>query len=313
MIAKRKISVSSTAFPLKKEHLQTDAYYGMALSRIRSGLVMSRSIDGSVISVFDDDQWLLPAFAFSVKDNPYFDFLPFRQEGKFSAENVVTCKRIFSLKMFSTKSRTGKPIRLTTIQAIIAALYHINSFSNKCNITIQNIFYSKKLFEEMLKNIPTSYSRPILSLVRTLVNIDSTDRGFTIDGTILPLLAKITRESRNKFGQHPVIPSRILWAKYKQYRNCIHDYLQNKEAIHDFIKKTIEDRFFGRCEITRYKYKKEYSGLPLETRTIYDQEPLTFWKSLEKYNLTALAKNTTGRIRVAQVIFCHLYSTAQNV
>lgn len=148
MIAKRKISVSSTAYPLKKAHLQTDAYYGMALSRIGAGLIMSRSIDGSVISIFDDDEWFLPAFEFSNKDNPYFDFTPFRQEGKFSLENVVTCKRLFSIKMFSTKSKTGKVIRLTTMQSMLTALYHVNSFSNRRNTAIQEVFHSKKFLRK---------------------------------------------------------------------------------------------------------------------------------------------------------------------
>lgn len=296
----------STAFPLKKAHLDTDAYYGMALSRICPGLVMSRSMEGSIISAFDDDQWFLPAFAYSVKDNPYFDFLPFRQEGKFSAENVITCKRIFSIKMFSAKSKTGKTMRLTTMQSTMVALYHVNSYSNECNITIQEIFSSKKLFEEMLKFIPTSYNKQLLALARTLVSINSTDRGFAIDGTILPLLTKITRDSRNEGKQHPVIPSRILWAKYKQYKECLHDYLKNKDAIHGYIEKTIEDRFFGRCEQTRYKYDDEYSKRSLETRTTDDEETVVFWKSIEKYNLTKLAKKYNWKVTMCAIRFLSL-------
>ncbi|WP_204124886.1 integrase [Pseudomonas sp. 008] len=289
MIAKRKVSFSSTAFPLKKAHLQTDAYYGMKLSRIVPGLVMSRSLDGSVISLFDDDQWFLPAFAFNIQDNPYFDFSPFRQEGRFSPENVVTCKRIFTIKMFSTKSKTGKAIRLPTMQSTMVALYHANTFSNKLNIQIQEVFYSKDLFEKMLKGIPASYNKQLLAMMRTLVSIDSVDRGFAIDGTILPFLEKVTRESRNEGNQHAVIPSRILWAKYKQYKDCIDDYLKNQQNIHDFIEKTIQDRFFGRGNLTRYKYQDEFSQLSLETRSAYSKEPITFWKAIESYKLEAIA------------------------
>lgn len=289
MTAKRKISASSTAFPLKKAHLQTDAYYGMKLSRIVPGLVMSRSLDGSVISLFDDDQWFLPAFAFSIQDNPYFDFLPFRQAGRFSLENVATCKRIFTMKMFSTKSKTGKAIRLPTMQSTMVALYHVNTFSNKRNIPIQEIFNSKVLFEKMLTDIPVSYNKQLLALIRTLVSIDSVDRGFSIDGTILPLIKKIARESRNEGNQHAVIPSRILWTKYKQYKECIDDYLKNQQNIHDFIKRTILDRFFGRGNLTRYKYQDEFSQLSLESRSAYSKEPITFWKAVESYKLEAIA------------------------
>lgn len=295
-----------TAFPLKKAHLDTDAYYGMALSRIRPGLVMSRSIEGSIISVFDDDQWFLPAFAYSVKDNPYFDFLPFRQEGKFSTENVETCKRILSIKMFSTKSKTGKAIRLTTMQAIMVALHHANSYSNKCNIPIQEVFGSRKIFEDMLKCIPISYNKQLLALVRTLVSIDTRDRGFAIDGSILPFLAKNTRDSRNEGKQHPVIPSRILWIKYKQYKECLHDYLTNKDAIHGYIEKTIENRFFGRCEQTRYKYDDEYSKLSIDPKLAHDQETVIFGESIERYNLTKLAQKYNWKVTMCATRFLSL-------
>lgn len=296
MIAKRKMSTSSTAFPLKKAHLQTDTYYGMKLSRIVPGLVMSRSLDGSVISLFDDDQWFLPAFAFSIRDNPYFDFLPFRQVGRFSTENVVTCKRIFTIKMFSTKSKTGKAIRLPTMQSTMVALYHVNTFSNKRNIPIQEVFHSKVLFEKMLTDIPASYTKQLLAVMRTLVSIDSADRGFAIDGTTLPLLEKFARESRNDGNQHAVIPSRILWEKYKQYKECIDDYLKNKHNIHDLIERTIQDRFFGRGNLTRYKYQDEFSQLSSELRVAYTKKPITFWEAVESYKLEVIAEKYDWKV-----------------
>ncbi|GID06837.1 hypothetical protein TMM008_40390 [Pseudomonas sp. 008] len=171
----------------------------------------------------------------------------------------------------------------------MVALYHANTFSNKLNIQIQEVFYSKDLFEKMLKGIPASYNKQLLAMMRTLVSIDSVDRGFAIDGTILPFLEKVTRESRNEGNQHAVIPSRILWAKYKQYKDCIDDYLKNQQNIHDFIEKTIQDRFFGRGNLTRYKYQDEFSQLSLETRSAYSKEPITFWKAIESYKLEAIA------------------------
>ncbi|EUB87006.1 hypothetical protein [Pseudomonas sp. GM30] len=290
MSIKRKYSVSSPAFPLKRAHLQTDAYYGMSLSRIGPGLVMSRSVDDSIISLFDDDEWLFPAFAFSVKDNPYFSFLPFRQEGKFASENIATCKRMFTIKMFSTKSKTGKTIRLPTMQSLLTTLNHLNTFSNRRDIQIEEVFGTKSIFEEMQATLPISYNKSMLGLMRTLVSIDSVYRGFTIDGSILPFLEKTTRDSRNEGDQHAVIPSRILWAKYKQYKECLDDYLKNKKAIHAFIEASIDNRFFGRSDRARSMYQNEFMLLPAEMQVAQIRTPLTFSKAIEKYKLTSLAK-----------------------
>ncbi|MBA1215907.1 integrase [Pseudomonas fulva] len=291
MNTKHKLYVNSPTFPLKLAYLQTDAYYGMTLSRIGPGLVMSRSVDDCIISLFDDDQWFLPAFAFSVKDNPYFDFLPFRQSGKFSQENVTTCKRLVTIKMFSTKSKSGKAIRLPTMQTLLATLTHINTFSNKRNIKIEEIFESKSMFQEMQAEFPSYYFRSLLGLMRTLASTDRKDRGFEIDGSILPHLANASREYRNYDSeQHPVIPSRILWAKYNQYKACINEYLSNKKLIHGFIEKAIEDRFFGRHDTSRLAYPDEFSKLPSETRTAYLRDPINFKKAVDLYKLTKLSK-----------------------
>ncbi|MCQ0170166.1 integrase [Pseudomonas sp. S12(2018)] len=290
MSTKRKAFVSSSAFPLKKAHLQTDAYYGMTLSRIGPGLVISRSEDGSIISLFDDDEWFLPAFDFSVKDKPYFNFFPFRQEGKFNSENIATCKRLLTIKMFSTKSKTGKAIRLPTMQSLLTALNHLRTFSDKRSMRIEEIFGKKSIFEEMQASLPTSYNKSLLGLMRTLVSIDSADRGFLIDGSILPFFEKATRDSRKEGDQYAVIPSRILWAKYKQYKERLDDYLKDKNAIHSFIEASIDNRFFGRSDRARFMYQNEFMLLPAETRATQILEPLTFWKAIDKYKLTRLAK-----------------------
>jgi hypothetical protein len=306
MSTKRKTSVSSPAFPLKRAHLQTDAYYGMNLSRIGPGLVMSRSVDGSVISHFDDDEWFFPAFEFSVKDKPYFSFLPFRQEGKFNFENIVTCKRLFTIKMFSTKSKTGKPIRLPTMQTLLVTLNHLNTFSNKRSIQIEEVFRTKHTFEKMQATLPISYNRSMLGLMRTLVSIDSVDRGFVIDGSILPFLEKATRDSRIEGNQHAVIPSRILWAKYKQYKERLDDYLKNKKAIHGFIEASIDNRFFGRSVRDRSMSHSNFLLLPTEEQVAKTRTEPNFWKAIDKYKLTSLAKKYKWSSTMSPIRFLSL-------
>ncbi|NIE77309.1 integrase [Pantoea sp. Ap-967] len=313
MSIQRKKPSNSPAFPQQKAHLLTDVYSGMSLSRIGPGLVMSRSIEGNVISVFDDDEWFLPAFAYSVSDNPYFNFLPFRitdRSGesnsagesekeekalKVNSENVATCKRLFTIKMFSNSPQTGKPMRLSSMQAQLAALRHLNMFALKNKLRILDIFGSKKIFEQAVSAMPTSCHRSFSGLIRTLSSLDTRERGFTIDGTILPFLKKIIREETNEGQQHPVMPSRILWAKYKQYNDCIKDYHQHSQAIYAFYNATVEDRFLGRGKRSRLFSPDEFAALSTEKKAAYIQDPPTFWKVVEKYKLTALAKKYNWR------------------
>jgi len=289
MSTKQKIAFSGGSFTLKKEHFQTDAYYGMNLSRVGPGLILSRSGDGSVISLFDDNVWFLPQFAFSVRDNPYFNFKTFLQNGKFREENLEICKRLVAFKMFSKDSKTGKAIRLTTMQRIILALRQVSTFSNLRDIRIQEVFGSKQLFDEMLENLLSSNLISLLALVRTLSRIERKERGFSIDGSILPTFEKIARRNRKESNQHAVIPSRILWAKYNQYKTCLNDYLSNKVAIHNFIKGITENRFFGRNFHARIKHLDEFLNLSEDARAAIKQRPVSFWQAVKIHDLEKLA------------------------
>ncbi|MBP2838639.1 integrase [Pseudomonas sp. PNP] len=310
MSSKPKKPIDSPVSPQKKAHLQTDAFYGMRFSRIGSGLVMSRSTDGEVISLFEDDEWYLPAFAYSVTDVPYFSFVPCRiaenaedaedaedkkKRLEINAENVATCKRLFTMKMFSTKSRTGKPIRLTTMHAFVRTLERINSVALKYSIRIQEVFGAKKIFEEVLATLPISYYKVLLALIRTLDSIDSKERAFTIDGSILPFLRSVAIDARNDGQQHPVIPSRILWTKYKQYNACLIDYVQHRDAIHELVNATAADRFLGKNRSTRIDYRNEFQLLPIGTKMAYKKDPPTFWKTIEKYGLIQLARKNNWK------------------
>lgn len=304
MSTQGKTQPSSPAYPQKKAHLQTDAYFGMSLSRIGPGLVMSRSTEGEIISLFEDDEWYLPAFSHSVSDNSYFNFLPFRtpeiaiNEEKtiqINSENIETCKRLFTIKMFSNKSKTGKAIRVTTMQLLILALRHINAFASKHNIRIQEIFDSKIIFEKAISELPNSQHQSLTGLLRTLVSIDSKERNFPIDGSILLFLGKVARDARNDGQQHPVIPSRILWSKYNQYNEYINDYFKHQSAIHSLIDETSVNRFVGRCSTIRYIYRDEFALLPSNIRMGLIQGAPTFRKVIKQYNLTHLAKKYNWR------------------
>lgn len=268
---------------------------------------MSRSTDGEVISTFECDEWYLPAFAYSISDIPHFSFLPFRKEAKaqeteegkkalkINSENVATCKRIFTMKMFSTKSRTGKPLRISSMHSVMRTLECINSVALKNNIRIQEVFGSKKVFEEALAILSTSYYRQLIALMRTLESIDSKERGFAIDGSIMPFLRKVAGDARNDGQQIPVIPSRILWVKYNQYNDCLKDYILHRDAIHELVNITANDRFLGRHKNSHHQYRNEFKLLPIEARMAYKREPPTFWKTIEEYGLTELAKKYNWR------------------
>ncbi|KWS82735.1 hypothetical protein AL051_02830 [Pseudomonas amygdali pv. dendropanacis] len=62
-------ALSQTApFPLHLDHLKTDIYHGMSFARIGPKTVICRGPDRVIY--FEDDDWYLVHFAYSVVDNP---------------------------------------------------------------------------------------------------------------------------------------------------------------------------------------------------------------------------------------------------
>ncbi|KPY35924.1 hypothetical protein [Pseudomonas syringae] len=235
----------STSFS-KAEQLTSDVFYGMSFSRLRDETVISRSHDGTPISYLSDDRWFLPAFAFNVSDNVHFDFLPFYKPGSHREHNVQVCKKFFLMKMFSVNNKTGKPLRVPSMQAYINLLVTMAHYCSTHNIKIESIFEDFESFQAYYDTISDFYSRQLVALVRTFNKLSSAERGFNMDGGIFLFLQKEAKNSRKETQQFPIIPSRILLFKYHQYQSYLSDFLNHHEGITDLLHRAGENPLYAK-------------------------------------------------------------------
>jgi hypothetical protein len=258
----RDIRLESSPYPLRPEFLTTDVYYGMSFIRIGPGTVISRTNDGQPISLFEDNTWYLAAFAFHVHDNVHFNFLPLYQASSHSDENVAICKKIFIIKMFSINKKTGRPLRACTMQNVLLTLGYLCEFCASRSISIRDLLISLSTFKELQECLPTSLNRVLLSLIRTLNSLRGADISLQIDGSIYPYLQRKARETRTEGQQTPVIPSRILYAKYKQYHECIDDFIEHHGRLSVFLDKVASDPYFGRSSKSHYRIELKAESEP---------------------------------------------------
>ncbi|MDH4564250.1 integrase [Pseudomonas sp. BN411] len=280
------IHAESSAHPLKPEFLSTDIYYGMSFARIGPGTVISRSTDGTPLCFFEDQEWYLPAFAYNVKDNPYFKFLPFYLVSEHHPQNVELCKKLFIIKMFSINQKSGKPLRLASMHSVHSLLSHLCTYCDKNKLDALEVFGTFDTFKKFQKNIPTCLNRPLVALIRTLNNINSSERGLLLDGGIFPYMQKKSRESRKEPQQFPVIPSRILYIKYHQYNGCISDFFAYHDKIISFLQAAVDNPYYGRNKAI-HSSKKPKNSSP-EQLISHLQQPINFKTAIRAHGLEKL-------------------------
>ncbi|WP_339100375.1 integrase [Pseudomonas atacamensis] len=266
--------------------LHARIYYGMDFRRLSEETVICS--DEAGITLLADDEWKLADFAFHVGDNPYFSFLPFYTPDTHSLANTLLCKKLFLIKMFAPNNKTGLPLRISTMHKLRQLLVKVCRYCANANIAAENVFSSFETFKTFQQSIPQTLNRDLVALVRTLNQLDSSQRGLTLDGKIFPYMQQVARSSRNEGQQTPIIPSRILLEKYNQYSTCLDDYIQNHYKIDIFLRRSLDNPYFAKDENTHFR---ELSRPSTEAQKIaHMRNPITFEQAITDLNLVDLCQ-----------------------
>ncbi|MEE5146549.1 integrase [Pseudomonas alliivorans] len=245
--------------PIKPEYFSTDVALGMDFSRLSEYTVVSRTEQGEILSILSHDTWYLPAFAYSVIDNPKFDFLPFYRSRESCSEDLSLVKKILLMKMFA-KSHTDQPLRLATVHTHRYSLLIATKFCHDNNISFKDFLVRPEIFEAFIETLPSNPRKSILSILRTLLSIKESERGFPIDGSLLHI-AKNKACTHKKSQQHPIIPSRILLLKYSQYTSALDEFLENKDKIKSILDAGAADFNYGKTA-SNYTPRKTHFHQP---------------------------------------------------
>lgn len=263
--------------------LHTRVYYGMDLRRINETTVITTNDHG--VTVLGDDEWTLAEFAYHLSDNPYFSFLPFYSPNIHAFENTLLCKKIFIIRMFSPNPKTGRPMRIGTMHRTRQLLEKVCHFSSQGNIAAEKVFADFSTFKAFQQSIPLTLNRDLVALIRTLNTLDSPQRGFKLDGKVYPYMQKFARASRKEAQQTPIIPSRILLAKYNQYFTCLNDYFDSHSKIVTFLQRCIDNPYYAKSE------KSHLRRSATEAQKIsHINHPITFEHAIADLDLTTLCQ-----------------------
>lgn len=276
------------SMPTRPEQLITDVYYGMSFARLEPETIISRSSDGSPLSRLKHDQWYLLNFAFSVVDNPHFNFLPLYKECQHTTENVNVCKEIFIMHMFAPR-HDNKPLRISTLYATRILLIKLSEHCGNCNLKVTAIFDSLDLFKDFQRTLPNLMSRNLVGLVRSLNKISEHERGFRIDGQILPYIRKSTKDLRLDGQQFPIIPSRILLFKYKQYNAHLDDFIKHYPNIKAILDLAAENPFYGKGASSHYNPRSRGARGSADQLAEHMLRPVSFEDAINKHSLKYLA------------------------
>jgi hypothetical protein len=266
--------------------LSTNIYHGMDFRRLCEDTIISKDMNG--VTLLGDDEWFLSDFAYHVGDNPLFSFLPFYLPNSHKVANVLLCKKIFIIRMFAPNNKTGLPLRLSTMHKTKQLLHKVCLYCSKANITAETVFSSFDTFKKFQQFIPQTLNRDLVALVRTLNQLDSNQRGLNLDGKIFPYMQKIAREARSEGQQTPIIPSRILLAKYTQYSNCLEDYIKHHSKIATFLQRSLDDPYYAKSE---QAYNNRPSRVATSAQRIsHMMAPVTFKQAISELRLTDLCQ-----------------------
>lgn len=237
------------------KYLNTDVFFGMNFNRIGSGLVISRDSSGTPICHFEDYEWSFPDLKFQVKDNCNFSLEYLMLDTSAEQASTFFCKKIFLMRMFFPESKTGQPIRLPSMHVNNLLLRKLFFYAEEQKVSMQKVFLDSSLFEVFIGRLPITLLKEMKVLMRTLNRISIVDLGFSVNGAgILGVNRKIKAAFKAP-EQHPVIPSRILWEKYNQYKDCIKDFNEYAIQLSGFISEASSNPYYARARKARRTVK----------------------------------------------------------
>lgn len=275
--------------PSNYHQLATDAYFGMSFGRIGPGLIVSRDSQGNPLSLFEHNEWHFSQYAYASTDNPNVSFSGLIKPALHNAENVELCKKLFIIRMFSPQSKSGKEIRLSTMQTNMNVFSSICRFADHADLRLKDLLESSTNLKSFIDLAPKTVIKQLKTIFSTLNKVNPEELGFMIGGSTISITNSKAKESSSTSNQTPVIPSRILWLKHNQYKDVLNDFQKNEHNLVSFITQANENPFYARGPSFSEDTKKKHKLIPERTRNNFKHSAKLFIESIKDHDLEHLA------------------------
>jgi hypothetical protein len=234
------------------------AYIGMDLTALCGDTVISYGLDGQPIYLHDAE-WDFPALALTPIDKTSFNFSTVESPAPFNQKNILTSKIILATEIFSL-NRSGEPLRITSIRNPFRAVLCLVKIADKRNITIQELISQKNHPNDFVKEIPIALCGHLLKLISSYLALTDNALSLRPHKALLAELQKRYRETIKTGKQTPVIPSRILHARYHHYNDIIVDFMSSAEKLQALAEELSSDPYYGRHMSKTSRFSKSNNG-----------------------------------------------------
>ncbi|MCX7121627.1 MAG: hypothetical protein NTZ67_07660 [Gammaproteobacteria bacterium] len=242
-----------SSFNSEKKCAQPDHYVPdlKKVCRPNSDFVISRKADGSILSRYGDDTWLLWPYRNTPRRISALNFLDFPSKIKDDIKWVL-----FILIYIADIGRVST-LSLGSLAHYMILLKNLGLFSHEKKTTPCEVLGSEFLLRKYVDYL-ISHGKTFTSFVALLTQLFSI--GVKLTG-IQVINENTIGDIRILYGyhfkarrQHAVIPTRIYSHLISQYWNTIDIFNDNQEKITRLIKSCIANPAYGRCYMVQRRF-----------------------------------------------------------
>lgn len=243
MITSKHLSIDSVLFPNKLEEKINIAYIGMDLDELNDHTIICHDRNGQAVFL-SALYWDLHELRLVPTDLTTFNFEPLICQARHNLDNIRTAQILLSTDIFSL-GYTGRALRISTITQNYKAMRALTISADKKNITIQELISAPEHID-FIKELGGNNASTIAKTLKVYLKETKNSLKLEPHKQLYSALKKRHAQKLWKKKQTPVIPSRILHARYHHYNNIVHEFIEHSDKLKTLITELASDPLYGR-------------------------------------------------------------------
>lgn len=218
------------------------------IDRQYNDFVISRDLDGIIISKFGDNKWNFGPYISNPSQYPICDF-----EELIVQDHIDEAKKLMLLLMIHGYGRNGSQYSVVTLQGYFrTVIIPIARFAKKINIQLYNVFEDSNYLSQYIDSSCTNRMKisNLLAILSFLHNHSNakTKINYKQNKELIQKAQKLRARFYSKIKQTEIIPLRILSESLSQRWEHIQDIEQQLNSLNKFFKHYIKTPFFAISE-----------------------------------------------------------------
>ncbi|HFQ9247450.1 TPA: hypothetical protein ACHTMH_003797 [Pseudomonas aeruginosa] len=299
----------STDTKIKRDTAPPSKHYSRLNSYLspEDDFVVSRGLDGSVVSIFKHNIWDVRMY--DARNKHVYNFESWCECP--TADLAVKIIREMKVAQLARLYLSGKPRKFNSIRLSYLRSLASLAFNNQVSLTeLFNEPRSHTWIVSSFSMLTPSSMKPMLAVLRDLFKIRAKHTEFEIAPSSYELMANLEniydRYPKAKFHeplQTKLIPSRIYSTLICSLGEMLDTFNSNSHAICELYERRADDALFGVPQLKSYMNKKSVTWAnalaEVGLTDFFEKSSISNWKLLSTY---------LGQIQAAAKYWIHLFS-----